>query len=75
MSDLIDGEKAAEIRVLHDGETKATQGWLLVLDYGWAETVVAHCSYERHARWVADCMGEALDCPVRWPDHDQETSP
>lgn len=58
---LLNGERAEQIRVTHlDDQTP--DRWLIVLDGGWFETIVATCDYAAHARGVALALAEVLDC-------------
>lgn len=63
---LLNGETAEKIMVVPDG--KHPEHFLIVLVYGWAETIVATCDYNHHARGVALALAEALECGhVEWP--------
>lgn len=63
---LLNGETAERIIVTNDGQHP--DHWLITLDYGWAQTIVATCDYPAHARGIAVALAEALDCGhVEWP--------
>jgi hypothetical protein len=61
---LCSGEKAERIIVTSDGETP--EHFLLTLDYGWAQTIIARCDYDHDAAGVASAVALALDCDVEW---------
>ena len=42
----------------------ATPTYMLVLDIGWAEKIIAQGMYERDARGVAFVLGAAMNCEV-----------
>ena len=54
---LLNGESAEEVRITEDERL----GWLVVLNWGFAETVVARCDYERHARGIAAAIAYTVD--------------
>lgn len=63
---LCNGETAERIVVTDLGVSVVPNRWLLTLDYGWAQTIVATCDYADHARGVAAALALALDCDVDW---------
>ena len=60
---LLDDESAELLRVMRHDERPV---WLIVMDYGWAETIIAECDYDHHARGVALAVAEVLGCEVEW---------
>lgn len=63
---LCNAETAA--RVLVTRTDKPPVKWLLTLDYGWAQTIIATCDYDHDAHGVAAAVAVALDCDVEWLD-------
>lgn len=68
---ILNGETANQIKVVYSpAEDGRADHWLIVVEYGWAETIVAECDYAHHAAGVALALDEALVCPepILWPD-------
>lgn len=61
---LLNGETATALRVVNDDQRP--EHWLIVLEWGWGETVLAICDYAHHVRGVALAVGAALDVDVDW---------
>lgn len=67
---LLNGETAHGLTVIrHDDESpQATPTYLLNLNIGWADEIIAERMYLSHARGIAYILADALGCPVVVPD-------
>lgn len=61
---LLNGETASFVAVAQEEETGATPLYLLVLDEGWKQSIVASRMYRDDARGLAYALADVLDCPV-----------
>jgi hypothetical protein len=61
---LCGGEVAERVIVTKDDEMP--EHFVLTLDIGWAQTVIARCDYDHDASGVAQAVALALDCDVEW---------
>jgi hypothetical protein len=63
---LLNGETAHGLTIVqHDDEPpKATPTYMLNLNIGWADSIIAERMYLHDARGIAYILADALDCPV-----------
>lgn len=65
---LLGDDEAERIVVTHAPAEpgKHNDRWLITLDYGWRQTIIAECAYRNHAEGVGEAVAAALDCPLEW---------
>lgn len=63
---LLNGETAHGLAIVDDGEAppKGTRTYMLVLNIGWADEIIAERMSLAHARGIAYVLADALECAV-----------
>lgn len=51
------------IRIVYDHDAiTGISSYLIVAEYGWAETIVATCAYKQHAELIAESLAQTHEC-------------